>query len=75
MQTTKRYYKVDKTKIGFLRFIIEAYDNLALLTTLDAHEGLVVLSIAPGCEDDALGLMASLGADFYVEPVAAPEAG
>lgn len=67
MQGIKQYYRVDKSKIGFLRFIIEAYDNLALMTTLDAREGLVVLNIAPGCEDTAKALMDSLGADFYVE--------
>lgn len=67
METIKQYYRVDKTKIGFLRFIVEAYDNLALLTTLDAKQGLVVLNVAPGCEKTAAGLMASLGNDFYVE--------
>lgn len=67
MQGIKQYYRVDKSKIGFLRFIIEAYDNLALMTTLDAKDGLVVLNIAPGCEADARALMQSLGADFYVE--------
>lgn len=67
MNGIKQYYRVDKSKIGFLRFIIEAYDNLAIMTTIDAKEGLVVLNIAPGCQDTAQGLMQSLGRDFYVE--------
>lgn len=67
MQGIKQYYRVDKSKIGLLRFIIEAYDNLALMTTLDQKEGLVVLNIAPGCEATAGALMDSLSADFYIE--------
>lgn len=67
METIKQYYRMDKTKIGFLRFIIEAYDNLALLTTINACEGLVVLNVAPGCEETATALMMSLGRDFYLE--------
>lgn len=67
MNGIKQYYIVDKSKIGFLRFIIEAYDNLALMTTVDAQKGLVVLNVAPGCEDTTGALMASLGRDFYIE--------
>lgn len=71
MNGIKQYYRVDKSKIGFLRFIVEAYDNLALMTTLDAKDGLVVLNIAPGCEDTVQALMQSLGSDFYVEHLSA----
>lgn len=71
MNGIKQYYRVDKSKIGFLRFIVEAYDNLALMTTLDAKEGLVVLNIAPGCEDTARALMQSLSNDFYIEHLSA----
>lgn len=67
MRGIKQYYRVDKSKIGLLRFIIEAYDNLALMTTLDQKDGLVVLNIAPGCETTAKALMDSLSADFYIE--------
>lgn len=69
MQGIKQYYRVDKSKIGLLRFIIEAYDNLALMTTLNQKEGLVVLNIAPGCEETATELMESLSAEFYIEVI------
>ena len=69
MQGIKQYYRVDKNKIGFLRFIIEAYDNLAIMTTLNAREGLVVMNISPSCEGTINALMLSLGHDFYVEPL------
>ncbi|MCG8687448.1 MAG: DUF4911 domain-containing protein, partial [Desulfobacterales bacterium] len=34
MQTIVKEYVVEKTKIGFIRFIFEAYEGLAVVTTL-----------------------------------------
>jgi hypothetical protein len=39
-------------KIHLLRFILEAYEGIALVTTLDPDLGLIELSVAPGCEDE-----------------------
>jgi len=52
METVRRYLRVDRRKIAFLRFILEGYDGIALMETLDAKKGAVVLYIAPGCEPD-----------------------
>jgi hypothetical protein len=35
MQSVLKEYTVDKTKIGFIRFIFEAYEGLAVVTTLE----------------------------------------
>lgn len=42
---------VSPSEIHFLRFIIEAYEGIGVVTTLDPALGLLQLSIAPGCED------------------------
>ena len=41
-ETIKRYYRVDRREIAFLRFIFEAYDGLAVLETLDPEAGSIV---------------------------------
>lgn len=64
-----RYYRVDRRSICLLRFILEGYDGLAVLTTLDAREGIVVLRIAPGCEEDVDRLLCELKKDVLIEPV------
>jgi len=56
-ETIKQYYRVDSREISFFRFILEGYDGLAVLTTLDARSGQVVLSIAPGCEQDVAAII------------------
>jgi hypothetical protein len=39
-------------EIHFLRFIMEAYEGITTVTTLQPQLGLVRLSIAPGCEEE-----------------------
>ena len=48
--SVKRYYRMDRKQIHFLKFVLEGYDGAALLRTLDPQEGLVVLHIGPGCQ-------------------------
>ncbi len=52
METIKKYYRVDRREICFLRFIFEAYDGIAMLTTVDPDAGFVIFHISPGCEED-----------------------
>ncbi|RJQ78575.1 MAG: DUF4911 domain-containing protein [Desulfobacteraceae bacterium] len=68
LNTTKRYYRVDRRYINRVRFVFEAYEGVAVVTTLDAGSGAIVLSIAPGCEDTAEAVMLDLGRHFMVEP-------
>lgn len=69
MQTTQTLYLVEKSRIGFLKFIFEGYDNLAVLTTLDSATGLVRLTIAPGCSSEAYAVMADLKKDIMINEV------
>jgi hypothetical protein len=39
-------------EIHYLRFVLEAYEGLATLTTLQPQLGLIRLNVAPGCEED-----------------------
>lgn len=69
MQTVKRYYRVDRRRINMLRFVFEAYEGVAVVSTLDNRKGLIVLSIAPGCEEVAQTVMTDLGNAFLIEPI------
>jgi hypothetical protein len=67
-ETIKQRYRVDRRKIAFIRFILEAYDGLAIITTLDPEAGLVEFQIAPGCEQDMALLLQDLKRDIMMEP-------
>jgi hypothetical protein len=66
-QTIKRYYRVDRRKIALIRFIFEAYDGLAGVTTLEPKTGLIELQIAPGCEQDVEMILKDLRQDIMME--------
>ncbi len=66
-ETIKRYYRVDRRNIAFLRFIFEAYDGLATIETLDSGSGTVVFHIAPGCEPDVEMILEDLKMNILME--------
>ena len=71
-ETTKKRYRVDRREIAFIRFIIEAYDGLATVTTLDADTGLIEFQIAPGCEQDVETILQDLKRDIMMEKAQLP---
>lgn len=51
METIKNIYRVDRREINYLRVIIESYDGMAVVRTIDPYEALIELQISPGCKD------------------------
>ena len=66
-ETIKRYYRVDRRKIAYLRFIFEAYEGLAIIETLNPESGVIVFYIAPGCESDVDMILKDLKDDIMME--------
>ena len=67
METIKKYYRVERKEISFLRFIFESYDGVAVLTTLDARAGIVVLRIAPSRQGEADMIIQDLKKEILIE--------
>lgn len=67
LETLKKHLRIDRREICFLKFILEAYDGIATLTTIDAHQGIVMIRIAPGCEDDVEAVLQDLKKDIIIE--------
>ena len=69
MQCQKKYLRVDRRQIGFIKFILEGYDGIATLTTVDAGLGVVSINIPEGCIDIVDDLLETLGRDILIEPL------
>ncbi|MFO7560167.1 MAG: DUF4911 domain-containing protein [Desulfobacterales bacterium] len=67
METITRYYRIDRKEISYLKFILEAYDGLAVVTTLDSLEGIISITIAPGCIQDAEEILQGLKHEIMIE--------
>jgi hypothetical protein len=68
-ESVKKYYRIDRREIAFLRFILEAYDGIATLTTVDSATGVVVLRITRGCESEVQMILNDLGKNIMIEPL------
>jgi len=72
VKTVKQYYRVDRRKIHFLKFILEGYDGVALLSTVDSRLGIVRLYISPGCEEEVKDILRDVGETVRIELVEYP---
>ncbi|MBT8331347.1 MAG: DUF4911 domain-containing protein [Deltaproteobacteria bacterium] len=68
MQTKQQYYRVDRRKIAFIKFILEAYDGIAALRTIDPQKGIILVYIAPGCERQFEDILQDLSKQIMIQP-------
>jgi hypothetical protein len=66
METVTAYYRVAKNDIAFIRFILEAYDGVAVLRTVDPTRGIIALHQAPDRQKLAARIMDSLRAEIRI---------
>ncbi|MDZ7700015.1 MAG: DUF4911 domain-containing protein [Deltaproteobacteria bacterium] len=59
-RSLRRVFHVDRKDIGYLRFTLESYDGMAVVSTLDPQPALIEVLIAPGCEMRLTALLDSL---------------
>jgi len=69
MKTIYKEYRVDKTKIGFIRFIFEGHEGVAIATTLDPQKGHIRLAIAPDRLETAQMIVEEFKKDFVFNEV------
>lgn len=61
-----RYYKVQRRDVVFLKFILEAYEGMSTLSTVEPREAIVRLSVPVGFDADMQRLITSLGEEISI---------
>ena len=56
--------KISPDRIHFLKFILEGYEGMAVLSTADARHGLIELRYPPEIEKDLMELLAEVSSDI-----------
>jgi hypothetical protein len=64
-----RYFKVLHRDMVFLKFILEAYEGMNVMSTVDNVAGIIRIAIMKGFEADMDDLLAELGRLVSMEPV------
>ena len=59
--------RIDPEQIYFLKFILEAYDNLTIMSTVDRIEGVMELKYPPELEQDVNGVLQSMAQRLKLE--------
>ncbi len=66
---TNRYFKVKQRDIVYIKFILEAYEGMNIMSTVDNTAGIIRIVIMDGFENDMDALLAELGKQVEMEPV------
>ena len=59
--------RIDPEQIYFLKFILEGYDNLTIMSTVDRIEGVMELKYPPELEQDVKGVLQSMAQRLKLE--------
>ncbi|HEX9078800.1 MAG TPA: DUF4911 domain-containing protein [Desulfuromonadaceae bacterium] len=70
-----RYFRVKRADMVYLKFILEAYEGMNVMSTVDNGAGIIRIAIMPGFERDMEELLGELGRGVAMEPVAWQEDG
>ncbi len=62
-------YEVDKKDIAYIVSVVEAYDHLAVVRTLDQGRGLIELLISPDYIDDVNELIENLKKEIPIRRI------
>ena len=64
-----RYFRVAHRDMVFLKFILEAYEGMNVMSTVDNRAGIIRIAVMAGFEADMDRLLAELGQQVVMEPV------
>lgn len=60
----KIYLIIKPVKIVWLKYILEGYDGLGLLTTVDRNQGLVFIVTHPSLINELYGVLSAIASDI-----------
>jgi hypothetical protein len=63
-----RYFKVRHRDMVYLKFILEAYEGMNVMSTVDNVAGIIRIAVMEGFETDMDGVLAELGRQVAMEP-------
>ena len=69
METDCRFFQLASRDLVYMKFILEAYEGLCTMSTVDGKRGIVRVSYQRPCAGDLAALMDALGREIAVREV------
>jgi len=67
LKSPRKYLRIDRKQIAYLKFVFEGYDGMAVVSTVDPGAGIIVLDIGPGCEQEVDLIIKHLSREIRIE--------
>lgn len=65
----KKYFKLKRKDIVLIQFIIEGYEGMATVTTMDPHLAVIQIAIIPDFVSEMNHIIKSLGNNYGIEEI------
>lgn len=70
METANRYYQLASRDLVYMKFVLEAYEGMSTMSTIDGKRGIVRVNYPLPFADDVARLMEALAGEIEVTEVA-----
>lgn len=65
----KKYFQIDRKYIVTVQFIIEGYEGMATVTTIDSQKAIIQISIMPDYISDIDGLLEYMKYKYKIKEI------
>jgi hypothetical protein len=65
----KKWFKIKRTRIALVQFIIEGYEGMATVTTINPYAAIIQVSIMPDFYNEITDLMENLKNKYHLEEI------
>jgi hypothetical protein len=72
MDTVQWHFKINSRDIAYMKFVLESYEGLGMLRTIDPKSGIVEVMVPPGLEKDMEMVLDGLGEEIPMERIEYP---
>jgi len=63
------FYKINKTDIARIKFLLEGYDNMCEISTVDHTVPKIQVTVAPDFVDDVLLIIEDLKKEYFMQEI------
>lgn len=69
----EKHFKINRRDISYIKFILEGYEGLAIVTTIDRYDAIVKLVIAPDFVSEVENIVMALKDEIDIEEIEGKE--
>jgi len=69
----EKYYRISRGDIAYIKYLLEGYEGLAMVTTIDRYDSIIKMLIAPDFISEVEGIVDALKGEIAFEEIEGKE--